>query len=83
MSLGVQSNALTKNKCVQKQLFSRTDCVKGIDFHPTELWLLTDLYNNTSNIYNHETGAIARTFMAAVVVASYKLLAKGVDSIIV
>ncbi|KDR84450.1 hypothetical protein GALMADRAFT_237319 [Galerina marginata CBS 339.88] len=47
---------------VNKKLFSRSDRVKGVDFHPTEPWLLTGLYNGTVNIYNHETGAIVKTF---------------------
>ena len=33
--------------------------MKGVDFHPTEPWLLTGHYNGTVNIYKHEkTGAI-------------------------
>jgi coatomer subunit beta' len=51
------------NICVQKKLFSRSDRVKGVDFHPTEPWLLTGLYKGTVNIYNHETGV--KTFEVA------------------
>ncbi|KAJ7890672.1 coatomer protein [Mycena olivaceomarginata] len=47
---------------VNRKLFSRSERVKGVDFHPTEPWLLTGLYNGTVNIYNHETGAIVKTF---------------------
>ncbi|KAF9034097.1 coatomer protein [Panaeolus papilionaceus] len=50
---------------VNKKLFSRSDRVKGVDFHPTEPWLLTGLYNGTVNIYNHETGAVVKTFEVA------------------
>ncbi|KAJ3513632.1 hypothetical protein NLJ89_g2841 [Agrocybe chaxingu] len=50
---------------VNKKLFSRSDRVKGVDFHPTEPWLLTGLYNGSVNIYNHETGAIVKTFEVA------------------
>ncbi|KIM60065.1 hypothetical protein SCLCIDRAFT_26857 [Scleroderma citrinum Foug A] len=32
---------------MSQKLFSRSDHVKGIDFHPTEPWLLTGLYNGT------------------------------------
>jgi WD40 repeat protein len=48
----------------QRKLFSRSDRVKGTDFHPTEPWLLTGLYNGSVNIYNHETlaGALVKTF---------------------
>ncbi|KZT06448.1 coatomer beta [Laetiporus sulphureus 93-53] len=47
---------------VNRKLFARSDRVKGVDFHPTEPWLLTGLYNGTVNIYNVETGAIVKTF---------------------
>ncbi|PCH40710.1 coatomer beta' subunit [Wolfiporia cocos MD-104 SS10] len=47
---------------VNRKLFSRSDRVKGVDFHPTEPWLLTGLYNGTVNVYNYETGAIVKTF---------------------
>ncbi|KAI0941078.1 hypothetical protein AcV7_002725 [Taiwanofungus camphoratus] len=47
---------------INRKLFSRSDRVKGVDFHPTEPWLITGLYNGTVNIYNHETGAIIKTF---------------------
>jgi coatomer subunit beta' len=73
--------ALTKgnraNLCVQKKLFSRSDRVKGVDFHPTEPWLLTGLYNGTVNIYNHDTGAIVKTFeVAEVPVRCVKFIAR-------
>ncbi|KAI0076912.1 coatomer beta [Panus rudis PR-1116 ss-1] len=50
---------------VNRKLFSRSDRVKGVDFHPTEPWLLTGLYNGTVNIYNHDTGALVKTFEVA------------------
>ena len=31
-------------KC-QRQLFARSESVKGIDFHPVEPWILTTLYS--------------------------------------
>jgi len=30
---------------LQRQLFARSERVKGIDFHPTEPWILTTLYS--------------------------------------
>jgi len=33
---------------VQRQLFARSQRVKGIDFHPSEPWILTTLYNGTT-----------------------------------
>jgi len=53
-----------------EELFSnRSDRFQGINFHPTEPWLLTGLYNGTVDIYNHETGAIVKTFEVAELVA--------------
>ncbi|KAF8967534.1 coatomer protein [Flammula alnicola] len=62
---------------VNKKLFARSDRVKGVDFHPTEPWLLTGLYNGSVNIYNHETGAIVKTFeVAEVPVRCVKFIAR-------
>jgi coatomer subunit beta' len=48
-----------------------------VDFHPTEPWLLTGLYNGSVNIYNHETGAIVKTFeVAEVPVRCVKFIAR-------
>jgi hypothetical protein len=33
---------------IQRQLFARSERVKGIDFHPVEPWILTTLYSGTS-----------------------------------
>lgn len=30
---------------IQRQLFARSERVKGIDFHPQEPWILTTLYS--------------------------------------
>ena len=43
----------------QRKLLSPND---RVDFHPTEPWLITGLYNGSVNIYNHQNGAIVRTF---------------------
>ncbi|KAH6908239.1 coatomer protein [Coprinopsis sp. MPI-PUGE-AT-0042] len=50
---------------VTKKLFARSDRVKSVDFHPTEPWLLAALYNGTVNIYNHNTGALVKSFEVA------------------
>lgn len=39
-----QTNAVYK---MQRQLFARSERVKGIDFHPVEPWILTTLYSGT------------------------------------
>ncbi|KIY50151.1 coatomer protein [Fistulina hepatica ATCC 64428] len=62
---------------VNRKLLARSDRVKGVDFHPTEPWLLTGLYNGTVLIYNHETGATIRTFeVADVPVRCVKFIAR-------
>ena len=33
------------NMAIKRQLFARSDRVKGIDFHPTEPWILSTLYS--------------------------------------
>ena len=33
---------------IQRQLFARSERVKGIDFHPVEPWILTTLYSGMS-----------------------------------
>ncbi|KAI0048076.1 coatomer protein [Auriscalpium vulgare] len=50
---------------VNRKQFNRSDRVKAVDFHPTEPWLICGLYNGTVNIYNHETGALVKTFEVA------------------
>ncbi|ETW83757.1 hypothetical protein HETIRDRAFT_415508 [Heterobasidion irregulare TC 32-1] len=50
---------------VSRKQFNRSDRVKAVDFHPTEPWLLVGLYNGNVNIYNHDTGALVKTFEVA------------------
>lgn len=47
---------------VKRQLFARSQRVKGIDFHPTEPWILTTLYNGHVFIWSYETQSIIKTF---------------------
>lgn len=46
----------------QRQLFARSERVKGIDFHPQEPWILTTLYSGHAYIWSYETQAIVKTF---------------------
>jgi hypothetical protein len=39
---------------IQRQLFARSERVKGIDFHPVEPWILTTLYSGTSGRMEYE-----------------------------
>lgn len=50
------------NQSLQRQLFARSERVKGIDFHPTEPWILTTLYSGHVYIWSYETQAIVKTF---------------------
>ncbi|KAI9821191.1 MAG: Coatomer subunit beta' [Pycnora praestabilis] len=50
------------NATLQRQLFARSERVKGIDFHPTEPWILTTLYSGHVYIWSYETQAIVKTF---------------------
>lgn len=47
---------------VKRQLFARSERVKGIDFHPAEPWILTTLYSGHVYIWSYETQAIVKTF---------------------
>lgn len=40
---------------IQRQLFARSERVKGIDFHPAEPWILTTLYSGrpSSEVYGN------------------------------
>ncbi|CCF56134.1 hypothetical protein KAFR_0A06990 [Kazachstania africana CBS 2517] len=40
---------------IKKSFSNRSDRVKGIDFHPTEPWVLTTLYSGRIEIWNYET----------------------------
>ncbi|OCK85984.1 Coatomer, beta' subunit [Lepidopterella palustris CBS 459.81] len=47
---------------VKRQLFARSERVKGIDFHPTEPWILTTLYSGHAHIWSYESQSIVKTF---------------------
>jgi coatomer subunit beta' len=49
---------------VKRQLFARSERVKGIDFHPTEPWILTTLYSGHVYIWSYET-QVSRTYELA------------------
>lgn len=46
---------------VTKQFSTRSDRVKGIDFHPTEPWILTTLYNGKVEIWSYATNSIVKS----------------------
>ncbi|KAJ9150699.1 Coatomer subunit beta' [Pleurostoma richardsiae] len=47
---------------VKRTLFARSERVKGIDFHPTEPWVLTTLYSGHVYIWSTETQQVVKTF---------------------
>ncbi|KXS93646.1 hypothetical protein AC578_4207 [Pseudocercospora eumusae] len=47
---------------VKRQLFARSERVKGIDFHPSEPWILTTLYSGHVYIWSYDTQSIIKTF---------------------
>ncbi|KAL6883158.1 coatomer WD associated region domain-containing protein [Trichoderma longibrachiatum] len=47
---------------VKRQLYARSERVKGIDFHPQEPWILTTLYSGHVNIWSYETQQIVKSF---------------------
>ncbi|KAF2877514.1 coatomer WD associated region-domain-containing protein [Massariosphaeria phaeospora] len=47
---------------VKRQLFARSERVKGIDFHPTEPWILTTLYSGHVHIWSYVSQSIVKTF---------------------
>ncbi|KAK2746644.1 hypothetical protein FQN57_002988 [Myotisia sp. PD_48] len=47
---------------VKRQLLARSERVKGIDFHPTEPWILTTLYSGHVYIWSYETQSVIKTF---------------------
>lgn len=45
---------------VTKQFSTRLDRVKGIDFHPTEPWVLITLYNGKVEIWSYATNTLVK-----------------------
>ncbi|CAH6721863.1 coatomer subunit beta' [[Candida] jaroonii] len=46
---------------VIKQFSTRSERVKGIDFHPTEPWVLTTLYNGKIEIWSYATNTLVKS----------------------
>lgn len=57
--------SLEYSQVLQRRLFARSERVKGVDFHPTEPWLLTGLYNGTVSIYSLDSAAVIKSFDVA------------------
>eukprot|EP00775_Hariotina_reticulata_P003983 gene3983-4236_t len=66
MSLQIKDAAVKINNPlrldVKKQLVQRTDRVKGVDLHPTEPWLLANLYNGNVYLWNYNDSTMVKSF---------------------
>eukprot|EP01026_Neomeris_dumetosa_P007818 TRINITY_DN12423_c0_g1_i4.p1 TRINITY_DN12423_c0_g1~~TRINITY_DN12423_c0_g1_i4.p1 ORF type:complete len:889 (+),score=158.35 TRINITY_DN12423_c0_g1_i4:94-2760(+) len=47
---------------IQKRFQQRSDRVKGVDLHPTEPWLLANLYNGNVYIWNINDQSLVKSF---------------------
>mmetsp|Transcript_1936 Transcript_1936/g.2994 ORF Transcript_1936/g.2994 Transcript_1936/m.2994 type:complete len:1036 (+) Transcript_1936:110-3217(+) len=47
---------------IKRQLLQRTDRVKGVELHPSEPWLMSNLYNGNIMIYNINDGTLVKSF---------------------
>jgi coatomer subunit beta' len=43
-------------------MVARSDRVKGVELHPTEPWLLANLYNGNVYIWNYNDSTLVRSF---------------------
>lgn len=59
ITIATNANAVYK---LQRQLFARSERVKGIDFHPVEPWILTTLYSGMFWRFGRGEFLIANTF---------------------
>lgn len=47
---------------IKRQFVQRSDRVKGVDLHPTEPWLLTNLYNGNLYLWNYNESVLVKSF---------------------
>ncbi|KAF5839138.1 coatomer WD associated region-domain-containing protein [Dunaliella salina] len=47
---------------IKRQLLQRTDRVKGVELHPSEPWLMANLYNGNVLIYNYTDTTLVKSF---------------------
>ncbi|KAJ3404733.1 hypothetical protein HDV05_006925, partial [Chytridiales sp. JEL 0842] len=46
----------------ETKFINLSERVKAVDYHPTEPWVLTALYNGKVEIWNHETKSLVKAF---------------------
>jgi len=47
---------------IKRKLVQRSDRVKGVELHPTEPWILANLYSGNVYIWNHHTNTLVKSF---------------------
>lgn len=47
---------------IKRKLVQRSDRVKGVEIHPTEPWILTNLYSGNVVIWDYETNSLVKSF---------------------
>ena len=47
---------------IKRKLVQRSDRVKGVELHPTEPWILANLYSGNVYIWNHATNSLVKSF---------------------
>ena len=47
---------------IKRKLVQRSDRVKGVELHPTEPWILANLYTGNIYIWNHQTNSLVKSF---------------------
>mmetsp|Transcript_3649 Transcript_3649/g.13088 ORF Transcript_3649/g.13088 Transcript_3649/m.13088 type:complete len:934 (+) Transcript_3649:263-3064(+) len=62
---------------IKRQLAQRSDRVKSVDLHPTEPWILSNLYNGNIYIWNTNTSTLVKSFeVTELPVRSAKFIAR-------
>lgn len=47
---------------MKRTFAQRSERVKGVEFHPTEPWLLTNMYNGSVVVYNYQDQSVVKSF---------------------
>eukprot|EP00240_Pyramimonas_obovata_P003366 CAMPEP_0118928502 /NCGR_PEP_ID=MMETSP1169-20130426/5726_1 /TAXON_ID=36882 /ORGANISM="Pyramimonas obovata, Strain CCMP722" /LENGTH=852 /DNA_ID=CAMNT_0006870485 /DNA_START=138 /DNA_END=2692 /DNA_ORIENTATION=- len=47
---------------IKRKLVQRSDRVKSVELHPTEPWILANLYSGNIYIWNHSTNSLVKSF---------------------
>jgi len=47
---------------IKRKFLMRSDRVKCVDLHPSEPWILANLYSGNIYIWNHQTGQLVKSF---------------------